>query len=421
MQRESIVKDPGLAPDGHKKIDWAAEHSPVLNIIREEYLKDGTFDGLGVGVALPIEAKTAYLTVVLAEAGAEVAVASPGPFFVQDDVAAALAERGVSVYASSDNPPEAADRELERVLDKALDGREAVLIDDRAGLVRLAHTTRRNLLDGVRGASEETTSGVAKFRAMEREGVLEFPVIAANDARCKYLFDNRYGTGQSTLTAIMQSTNLMVGGKRVVVLGYGWCGKGIARYAAGLGARVSVCEVDPVRGLEAYADGFDVLPALDAAEIGEIFITATGSRDVLTAAHFERMRDGAVLANAGGVDVEIDVDGLTATATGAREVRRNVEEFTTSGGRRLHLVGRGMVVNLTASDGHPIEIMDLTFAIQALCAYHLANEHASMDNIVHLLPREIDDEVAAMKLDAVGMGVDALTTEQEEFLAGWRE
>ena len=421
MQRESIVKDPGLAPDGHKKIDWAAEHSPVLNIIREEYLKDGTFDGLGVGVALPIEAKTAYLTVVLAEAGAEVAVASPGPFFVQDDVAAALAERGVSVYASSDNPPEAADRELERVLDKALDGREAVLIDDRAGLVRLAHTTRRNLLDGVRGASEETTSGVAKFRAMEREGVLEFPVIAANDARCKYLFDNRYGTGQSTLTAIMQSTNLMVGGKRVVVLGYGWCGKGIARYAAGLGARVSVCEVDPVRGLEAYADGFDVLPALDAAEIGEIFITATGSRDVLTAAHFERMRDGAVLANAGGVDVEIDVDGLTATATGAREVRRNVEEFTTSDGRRLHLVGRGMVVNLTASDGHPIEIMDLTFAIQALCAYHLANEHASMDNIVHLLPREIDDEVAAMKLDAVGMGVDALTTEQEEFLAGWRE
>jgi adenosylhomocysteinase len=205
------------------------------------------------------------------------------------------------------------------------------------------------------------------------------------------------------------------------VLGYGWCGKGIARYAAGLGARVCVCEVDPVRGLEAYADGFDVLPALDAAEIGEVFITATGSRDVLTAAHFERMRDGAILANAGGVDVEIDVDGLTATATGAREVRSNVEEFTTSDGRRLHLVGGGMVVNLTASDGHPVEIMDLTFAIQALCVYRLANEHASMENKVHLLPEEIDDEVAAMKLDALGMGVDALTREQKEFLAGWRE
>jgi adenosylhomocysteinase len=419
--QESVVKDPALAPEGHKKIDWAAEHSPVLNSVRDKFLKDGTFEGLGVGVALPIEAKTAYLTVVLAEAGADVALASPGPFFVQDDVAAALAERGVTVYASSENDPEDADRELERVLDGVAIFNEAVIIDDRAGLVRLAHTTRRGLLGNIRGASEETTSGVAKFRAMEREGILEFPVIAANDARCKYLFDNRYGTGQSTLTAIMQNTNLMVGGKRLIVLGYGWCGKGIARYAAGLGARVSVCEVDPVRGLEAYADGFDVLPAIDAAEMGEIFVTATGSTDVLTSQHFERMRDGAILANAGGVDVEIDVDGLRAKATDSREVRRNVEEFTLAEGRRLYLVGRGMVVNLTAGDGHPVEIMDLTFAIQALCAYRLAREHASMENRVHLLPREIDDEVARMKLDAVSMGVDTLTPEQEGFLAGWRE
>ena len=418
--QESMVKDPALAPDGHRKIDWAAEHSPVLNTVRDRFLKDGTFDGLGVGVALPIEAKTAYLTAVLAEAGAEVALASPGPFFVQDDVAAALAERGVTVYASSENDPEDADRELERALDRAANDRDAVLIDDRAGLVRLAHTTRRELLGRIRGASEETTSGVARFRAMEREGILEFPAIAANDARCKYLFDNRYGTGQSTLTAIMQNTNLMIGGKRLIVLGYGWCGKGIAHYAAGLGARVSVCEVDSVRGLEAYADGFDVLPAVDAAEIGEIFVTATGSTDVLTAQHFERMRDGAILANAGGVDVEIDVEGLASAATGAREVRRNVEEFTTEDGRRLYLVGRGMVVNLTAGDGHPVEIMDLTFAIQALCAHRLANEHASMENRVHLLPKEIDDEVARTKLDVVGMGVDALTPEQQEFLAGWR-
>src|SRR5918997_806919 len=370
--QKSIVRDPALAPEGHKKIDWAAEHSPVLNAVRDRYLKDGTFEGLGVGVALPIEAKTAYLTVVLAEAGADVAVAAPRPYFVQDDVAAALAERGVTVYASSRNPPEEADQELERVLDRALNGKPAVLIDDRAGLVRLAHTTRRNLLKGVRGASEETTSGVSKFRAMEFEGVLEFPVIAAHDA-------------------------------------------------AGLGARVTVCEVDPVRGLEAYADGFDVLPATEAAEIGEVFITATGSRDVLGVSHFERMRDGAILANAGGVDVEIDVDGLTAAATGAREVRRNVEEFSLGDGRRLHLVGRGMVVNLTAGDGHPVEIMDLTFAIQALCAYHLASNYAPMKNRVHLLPKEIDDEVARLKLDAVGMGVDALTPEQEVFLAGWRE
>src|SRR5918997_2090041 len=390
--RESIVRDPALAPEGHKKIDWAAEHSPVLNSVRDKYLKDGTFEGLGVGVALPIEAKTAYLTVVLAEAGAEVAVASPGPYFVQEDVAASLAERGVTVYASSANPPEEADRELERVLDRAAGDREAVLIDDRAGLVRLAHTTRRNLLENIRGASEETTSGVAKFRAMENEGILEFPVIAANDARCKYLFDNRYGTGQSTITAIMQNTNLMVGGKRVVVLGYGWGGKGIARYAAGLGARVTVCEVDPVRGLEAYAGGFDVLPAVEAAEIGEIFVTATGSSGVLTEQHFERMRDGAILANAGAVDVEIDVDGLRTAARDTREVRRNVEEFATADGRRLYLVGRGMVVNLTAGDGHPIEIMDLTFAIQALCAHHLARDGHALENTVHLLPKEIDDE-----------------------------
>jgi adenosylhomocysteinase len=419
--QESVVKDPTLAPDGHRKIDWAAEHSPVLNSVRDTFLKDGTFDGLGVGVALPIEAKTAYLTVVLAEAGADVAVASPGPFFVQDDVAAALAERGVTVFASSDNDPEDADRELERVIDGATDNKEAVFIDDRAGLVRLAHTTRRDLLGRIRGASEETTSGVAKFSAMEREGILEFPVIAANDARCKYLFDNRYGTGQSTLTAIMQNTNLMVGGKRLIVLGYGWCGKGIARYAAGLGARVSVCEVDPVRGLEAYADGFDVLPAIEAAEVGEIFVTATGSSGVLAERHFERMRDGVILANAGGVDVEIDVDGLRAAARDTREVRSNVEEFTMSDDRRLYLLGRGMVVNLTAGDGHPVEIMDLTFAIQALCAHRLANEHASMENRVHLLPREIDDEVARTKLDAVGMGVDALTPEQEQFLTAWRE
>jgi adenosylhomocysteinase len=359
--------------------------------------------------------------VVLAEAGADVAVASPGPFFVQDDVAAALAERGVTVYASSENDPEDAERELERVIDKVAHDKDAVLIDDRAGLVRLAHTTQRDLLGHIRGASEETTSGVAKFKAMEREGVLEFPVIAANDARCKHRFDNRYGTGQSTLTAIMENTNLMIGGKRLVVLGYGWCGKGIARYAAGLGARVSVCEVDPVHGLEAYADGFDVLPAIEAAEVGEIFVTATGSADVLTAEHFERMQDGAILANAGAVDVEIDVGTLASSAAGTREVRRNVEEFVTEDGRRIYLIGRGMVVNLTAGDGHPIEIMDLTFAIQALCAHRLANEHASMENRVHFLPREIDDEVARTKLGVVGMGVDALTPEQEEFLSGWRE
>ena len=354
---------------------------------------------------------------MLAEAGAEVALASPGPFFVQDDVAAALAERGVIVYASSANPPEEADRELERVLDHEPD----VIIDDRAALARLLHTTRRERLGKVRGVSEETTSGVAKLAAMESAGELEVPALAANDARCKYLFDNRYGTGQSALTAVMQNTNLMLGGKRLVVLGYGWCGKGIARYAAGLGARVTVCEVDPVRGLEAYADGFDVLPALEAAKLGEIFITATGALDVLTREHFENMRDGAILANAGGVDVEIDVQTLRDLSGVPRTVRRNVEEFRMPDGRALHLIGRGMVVNLTAGDGHPVEIMDLTFAIQALCAHHLANNHEDLAPAVHRLPHEIDDRVAQIKLQTLGMAVDTLSTEQLDFLRHWKE
>ncbi|MGF1470725.1 MAG: adenosylhomocysteinase [Rubrobacteraceae bacterium] len=417
----STVNSPSLASEGDRKIDWVAARSPVLNRVRDEHLNDGSFEGLNVGVVLPIEAKTAYLTVVLTEVGADVTVASPSPFMVQDDVAAALAGRGVTVYASSRNPPEEAESEMERVLDRSLGDGPGILVDDRAGLVRLLHTTRRNLLENARGASEETTTGVANMKAMQEEGALEIPCIAANDARCKHLFDNRYGTGQSTITAMMQSTNLMLGGKRLVVLGYGWCGKGIAHYAAGLGARVTVCEVDPVRGLEAYADGFDVVPASEAAEVGEVFITATGVQDVLTPEHFERMRDGAILANAGAVDIEIDVEGLGNAATGTRPARGNVEEFTMPDGRRLYLVGRGMVVNLTAGDGHPVEIMDLTFAIQALCAHHLANNYDAMPPGVHRLPKEIDDGVAVTKLDAVGMYVDTLTPEQEEHLRSWRD
>ena len=414
MNSGSIIKDPGLAPEGRKKMDWVAGRSPVLNAVRDRY-RDCSIEGLRIGMVLPLEAKTAYLAAVLAGAGAEVALAAPAPFFVQDDVAAALAERGVTVYASSDSPPEEAEVEFRRVLDRGPE----VVIDDRAGLISLLHAGRRDLLPNLRGASEQTTSGVTKLKAMETAGGLEIPVIAANDARSKYLFDNRYGTGQSVLTAILQNTNLMMGGKRVVVLGYGWCGKGVARYAAGLGARVTVCEVDPVKGLEAYADGFDVLPALQAAELGEIFVTATGGRNVLTRPHFERMRDGAILANAGAWEVEINVGALTEAAGEVREVRRNVEEFVMADGRRLNLIGDGMVVNLSAGDGHPVEIMDLSFAVQALCVHYLARNHGDMSPGVHRLPKEIDDEVARTKLEAVGMKVDDLTAEQEEFLKSW--
>ncbi len=412
----SRIKDPALAPSGREKIEWVARHSPVLNTVRDRYLTDGTFDNLSVAVSLPVEAKTAYLAAVLAEAGASVALASPGPFFVQDDVAATLSERGVEVHASSQADPDSGEELL-----AALGIEPDVIVDDRAGLARLLHTERRDLLQKVRGVSEETTSGVAKLAAMHSEGVLAVPAIAANDARCKHLFDNRYGTGQSTLTAIMQNTNLMLGGKRVVVLGYGWCGKGIARYAAGLGARVTVCETDPVKGLEAYADGNDALPALEAAKFGEVFITATGSRDVLTAEHFARMRDGAILTNAGGVDVEIDVPGLAGMAPGKRQARGSgVEEFVMPDGRRLDLIGGGRVVNITAGDGHPVEIMDLTFSVQALAAHHLANRRITAPG-VHLLPAGIDDGVAATKLESVGMGVDSLSAVQKEFLTSWRK
>lgn len=417
MGSESIIRDPGLSPEGHKKIEWAARHSPVLNTIRERYLGDGSFEGLRLGVVLPLEAKTAYLAAVLAEAGAEVTLAAPEPSLVQDEVAAALSEKGVTVYASSQNSSEEADRELLRVLEREPE----IVIDDRARLISLLHTERRDLISGVRGISEQTTSGVVRMKAMEEAGELEFPAIAANDARSKYLFDNRHGTGQSTLTAIMQSTNLMMGGKRLVVLGYGWCGKGVARYAAGLGARVTVCEVDPVKGLEAYADGFDVLPALEAARFGEVFITATGGSGVLTNTHFERMPDGAILASAGAWGVEIDLEGLSATASEVREMRQNVEEYAMPDGRRLYLIGGGVVVNLSAGEGHPVEIMDLSFAIQALCAHYLAREYENMGPKVHLLPKEIDDEVARIKLEVVGMRVDALTPEQKRFLASWQD
>lgn len=412
----SVLEDAGLAPAGHRKIDWAGQHSVVLNTVRERYLGSGVLDGVGVGMVLPLEAKTAYLATVLAAAGAEVTLAAPASPFCQDDVAAAVADRGVTVYARSSTPVEEAQADFCRVLDRG----PQILIDDRAGLISLAHTTRREVLGGLWGGSEQTTSGVVRLQAMEATGKLEVPVLAANDARCKYLFDNRYGSGQAVLTALMQATNLMIAGKRLVVLGYGWVGRGVARYAAGLGARVTVCEADPIKGLEAYADGYDVLPSLSAAEVGEVFVTATGGRDALTGEHFARMADGAVLANAGAWDLEIDLPALAAGSTQRRTVRADVEEYSQPDGRRLNVVGQGVVVNLSAGDGHPVEIMDLSFAIQALCIHHLVRYHTEMSNSVHRLPPEIDREVARIKLGAVGMAIDTLSARQEEFLTSWR-
>jgi len=416
VANESVVRDVALADAGNRKIEWAAQHSPVLNALRGSYLRPGSLAGLRIGVIVPLEAKTAYLATVLRDAGADVAVTGTSPAYVQDDVAAGLAARGVAVYAVAGVPEEEFESYLERVLEFRCDA----LIDDRAELVRLAHTKRADLLDGIRGASEETTSGVTRLRAMEGQGVLKFPVVAANNARCKHLFDNRYGTGQSTIASLMRNTNLLMAGKEVVVVGYGWCGKGIAKRAKGVGARVTVVEIDAVKGLEAYADGFDVRPLDECAERGDVFITSTGVPDAIQREHFEQMRDGVILANAGGLDVEIREATLRALAAAEREVRPHITEFTMPDGRRLHLFAHGNLVNIAAADGHPVEIMDLTFAVQALACRHVLLHHRELDARVHDFPPELDNEIARLKLASLGMGVGSLTREQVEYLESWQ-
>lgn len=410
----SLIADPALAPQGERKIAWASEWMPVLNGVRDLLVEEGSVRGRRIGVILPVEPKTAYLAAALAEAGAEVAVSFPG-VMVHDDVAAGLAARGVEVFARAGSSHE---EEL-GFFDEVLARRPEVVIDDRAAVIRLAHTTRRDALETLVGAAEETTTGVATLRAMEADGTLEVPCIATNDARSKYLFDNRYGSGQSTVTALLDATNLLLAGKRVAVVGYGWVGKGIARRARGLKARVVVCEVDPFAALEAYHDGFDVLPILRACEVAEVVVTATGVRDAVPLEAIERMRDGALLANAGAVDDEFDVARLRERALETREARRHVEEFVLEDGRSILVVGAGVVVNLSAGEGHPVEIMDTTFSAQALAARFLLLHADELEPRVHLLPSEFDEEVARRKLEALGLRIDRLTPEQEAFRTGW--
>jgi adenosylhomocysteinase len=412
---ESVIRDMALADAGNRKIEWAAQHSPVLNALRESLLEPGSLEGLRVGIIVPLEAKTAYLALVLRDAGAEVAVTGTSPAYVQDDVAAGLASRGIAVHAVAGVP----DDEFEGYFERVLEFRCDALIDDRAELVKLAHTKRADLLEGIRGASEETTSGVTRLRAMELDDVLKFPVVAANNARCKHLFDNRYGTGQSTIASILRNTNLFMAGKEVVVVGYGWCGKGIAKRAKGVGARVTVVEIDTVKGLEAYADGFDVRPLDECADRGDVFITSTGVPDAIGREHFERMKDGVILANAGGLDVEIREATLRELAIGERDVRPHITEFTMANGRRLHLCAHGNLVNIAAADGHPVEIMDLTFAVQALACRHVLLNHEELEPRVYDFPAELDSEIARLKLESLGMGVGSLTREQVEYLQSW--
>ena len=416
MIEESIVKDPALAPEGRRKIDWVAQHAPVLNAIFEERLSDGSLNGRKIAMTIHLEAKTAYLAILLSEAGAEVTVSGSNPLSTQDDVCAALAERGVRVFATHDPSED----EFEEFLLRTIETGPEIIIDDGAELVSRMILHRPDLLEGVIGASEETTTGILKLRAMDTEQALTFPVLAANDARMKHLFDNRYGTGHSSIVSLLSNTNLFLSGKTVVVMGFGWVGRGLAKYAKGMGARVVVCEPEPVKLLEAYAEGYEAMNSLAAAEIGDVFITGTGNLKVLGSEHFARMKDGVLLANAGHYDHEFDLAALAREAVAVREARRNVTEYEMEDGRRFHVIARGRLVNIAAADGHPVEIMDLTFAVQALAAHLLANHASEMTPGLHTIPDEIDEYVARTKLATLGVEPEELTEEQIEYLTSWR-
>lgn len=410
---ESMIRDIHLAPQGHDKINWVKNFMPVLNSLNEEFLKTKPLAGKKMVVTMHLEAKTAYLGLVLKNAGAEVVVTGSNPLSTQDDVAAALVEDGVTVYAWYNCTNE----EYDMFLHKALDSKPDMIIDDGGDLVSLLHGVRADLAKNILGGSEETTTGVHRLKALEAEGKLSFPMVAVNDAYCKYLFDNRYGTGQSTWDGIMRTTNLVVAGKHVVIAGYGWCGKGAAMRAKGMGANVIITEVDPIKAIEAVFDGFRVMPMQEAAKIGDIFVTLTGCKDIITEEHFKVMKSGALMANAGHFDIEINKVHLESLAVSKQTVRKNIEEFVMADGRKIYLLAEGRLVNLAAGDGHPTEIMDLSFAVQALSALHIVQNHQNMENKVYIMPDEVNVRIAEIKLQALGMSIDALSAEQKAYLA----
>jgi len=414
---ESIVKDMGLAHNGHLKIDWVKEHMPVLNRIRERFEKEKPFAGLKVAISLHLEAKTAYLAKVVQAGGAEVTITGSNPLSTQDDVCAALVEDGIRVFAKYNPDP----AEYKEHMIKTLETRPDLIIDDGGDLVTILHSERRDLLAQVRGGAEETTTGILRLKALEKEGKLEFPMVAVNDAFCKYLFDNRYGTGQSVWDGINRTTNLVVAGKTVVVVGYGWCGKGVAMRAKGLGAKVIVTEIDAIKAVEAYMDGFEVMPMSEAAKHGDYFVTVTGNRDVIRKEHFEVMKDGAILSNAGHFDVEVNKVELKEMSTSTRIVRKDIEEFVMADGRKLYLLAEGRLVNLAAGDGHPAEIMDMTFALQAVSLAYVNEQYKNIGKKVLNVPYELDAMVAQFKLEALGIGIDKLTEEQKAYLDSWVE
>ncbi|MFN8585779.1 MAG: adenosylhomocysteinase [Dehalococcoidia bacterium] len=410
------IADPGLALQGVRRIEWAAREMPVLAQIRERFAKERPFEGVRMAACLHITSETANLALALRDGGADLRLAASNPLSTQDEVAAALvAEYGIPTFAIKGEDSAT----YYQHLNSAADHGPQLTMDDGADMVALLHRERRDLLAGVIGGTEETTTGVVRLRALAAEGKLGYPIVAVNEADTKHMFDNRYGTGQSTIDGITRATNILLAGKNLVVCGYGWCGKGVASRARGLGAQVIVTEVQPLRALEAVMDGFRVMPILDAALIGDIFVTVTGDINVIDAPSFEAMKTGAVLANSGHFDAEINLKALEGMTEARRPLRPFVEEFTLQDGRKLVVLAEGRLINLGAAEGHPASVMDMSFANQALCSEYLVAQHASLKPDVYNVPRDIDDEVARLKLAAMGVAIDTLTEEQHRYLNSW--
>ena len=411
----SIVKDMSLAPSGHQKIQWVRDFMPALSGIEERFRREKPFAGLTIAVSVHLEAKTANLGLVLREGGAEVHLTGCNPLSTQDDVAAAVADLGVDTYGVYGVNME----EYENLLVETLKCRPHLIVDDGGDLINLLGGKCAQYGDRLIGGCEETTTGIHRLYAREREGILPCPMMAVNDAKAKHYYDNKYGTGQSTWDAIMHTTNLIVAGKTVVVAGYGWCGKGIAMRAKGMGANVVVCEVDPFKALDATMENFRVMSMDEAAKIGDIFVTATGCKDVIVQRHFEVMKNNAVLCNSGHFDCEVDVAALRSMSTETFPRRQNIEGFRLSDGRVLNVLAEGRLVNLAGGNGHPAEIMDMSFAVQALSLEWLAKHREGLEKKVYIVPDEIDDQIARVKLAAMGLTIDTLTADQKAYLSGW--
>jgi len=413
--KEHIIMDIALADAGKQRIEWARRHMPVLQKIRERFEKERPLDGINVVACLHVTVETANLITALRAGGANIALAASNPLSTQDDVAAALASEGIPTFAIKGE----SDQEYYECLEEAIKIKPHVTLDDGADTIATLHSEHKDLLSGVIGGCEETTTGVIRLRAMAADGALAYPVVAVNDADTKMMFDNRYGTGQSTIHGIMNATNVLFAGKTVVVVGYGWCGRGTALRAKGLGANVVVVEVNPRKALEAVMDGYRVMPMLDAARIGDLFITVTGDMSVIRVEHFEVMRDQAIVANSGHFNVELDLPGLSSIAVGISEMKEDVMEYALANGNRIYVLAEGRLVNLASAFGHPPEVMDMSFANQALAVRYIVEHGAKLDNQVYPVPSEIDEEVASLKLDAMGIKIEKLTAEQDEYLHSW--